>query len=208
MGIKNFIKKKLDDPKAIYFSGISNLSLDKYKEAFYDFDRLTLIEPTNIDNWYHRGVCLLGLENFDSALNDFEYVIKSDWKDPAIYFYMGYIKLRLHKYEEAIIYLNKSTQSGHLSFYKAISHFLIKEYSDAVDNFTKAIVLLKNEIDFWDTQIGKIAKNEYDICSCHLGRGISYIKLHNHEAALKDFKKVSYETYYKWTFATKKWGLY
>jgi tetratricopeptide (TPR) repeat protein len=206
MDIKNFIKKSLDDPQALFISGTRNMSLDKYKEAYNDFDRLVNLNSTKMVYRFYRGECSLALKKYEFALEDFEFIIKTGKVFNMEHFFAGLIKLKLGKYNEAITYLNKAYSDGYKYYYRGIAKFAINKYQEAIEDFTKSIETFDNEISM-DSQVGMIFKVENDTHSTYLFRGLSKLFLNDIEGAKTDISKVS-DGIISGKYGMKKFGIF
>lgn len=108
-----------------------------YKKAIADFDASDTLTPNFIDAPqghsvdYWRGICYLGLKDYENSLAYFDKYINNeieesgeDWVEVTAFLYRGIVYFETENYEEALLNFDKQLQySRHLSadakYYKA-----------------------------------------------------------------------------------------
>lgn len=80
--------------------GISFQNKNKKLSKVY-FSKAIKIEPSNPHNYFQLGLLYIRLNDFSSAIKEYNKALSLDFKSPTIYFNMGYAYAKLKKYKEA-----------------------------------------------------------------------------------------------------------
>lgn len=78
---------------------------------------------------------------FSEALDKFEKAVDLDPAEKAYYFQYGVTLYRMERYNRSLVYINLAegpqVNPVEKNYYRALNHYRMKEYSDAVNNFKK-----------------------------------------------------------------------
>ncbi len=80
--------------------GISLQNKNKKLSKIY-LSKAIKIEPSNPHNYFQLGLLYIRLNDFSSAIKEYNKALNLDFKSPTIYFNMGYAYAKLKKYKEA-----------------------------------------------------------------------------------------------------------
>jgi tetratricopeptide (TPR) repeat protein len=124
---------------------------------------------------YHRGVCYDHIGVFDSALEDFNMILKKDAAFAIAYFHRGKCHYELGDYSEAKKDLDNCSimcpTNADIYYYKGLCLMKKKKYEKALDQFSKAIDLDDHDYRFYSS------------------RGDAYFGLKNYNTAIENFDK-------------------
>ena len=79
-----------------------------YREAIILLDKAIAKNPKFKDAYLNRGICNENLNRLDSAINDYNKLLKFDPKNTSATYYIGLCKYKQNKFAEAVEYFNKA----------------------------------------------------------------------------------------------------
>jgi len=91
-------------------SGQQRLHKGDYAGALVEFNRVLKLDAKNAKAFSHRGLCQIGLKQFDKALPDFAKAIEIDPRHTYAYVGRGDVQLAHREYEEAIKEYSKAIE--------------------------------------------------------------------------------------------------
>ncbi|MEB3120792.1 MAG: tetratricopeptide repeat protein, partial [Snowella sp.] len=153
--------------KSHFMGGIWFLSNRKYKNAIDKFEAAIKIQQNYARAYYHCGIALACIEQYEKAINSFEEAInlfeevskiENDYFDADFrfdaYFWQSFIFLQIRDYQQAIKKnevaiqiakaLGDNTKSEQAYLLWADILFKMKMYDDAVEKLNKAIEINHN----------------------------------------------------------------
>ncbi len=153
---------------------IKEMSGDKFG-ALTDHNKAIAIAPTNADGYTERGIYNLNQKYAALAFADFNKAIALKPNSSYPYFYLSKIKYENNDLADALKDIDKAIlsddQQGRLFNFRGIIYSALKQYKNALENFSTAIKL--NPDDF----------------SSYLSRAQVYYGLENMDAACQDYSK-------------------
>ncbi len=138
-----------EDPSWCGYRGCNYLFFYRdYERALADFRATDTLTPGFTDFpqamsvKYLKGLCFLGLEQYDSALFHFQSYIDEDslkygleWVDQRVFLYRAVVQNRLKNYTTALRETRKGlsifNQSADLNYHKAIAHMHLNQIDSA-----------------------------------------------------------------------------
>jgi len=126
---------------------MSYANLENYKQASKDYTVAVFIDPS-ADNYYNRGVFLLGINYYQKAKNDFTTAIRLNRNNGYAYFYRGTTHVLLGKYKNAISDFEKALSFDDLDFDAmlglSMTYYKLKDAPMAKAYFDKAKNVLQS----------------------------------------------------------------
>ncbi|GGD24800.1 tetratricopeptide repeat protein [Hyunsoonleella pacifica] len=165
------------DPDLIgaYFNlGNTKFSLEDYKGAVEDFSKVIRFFPNDYKAYSQRALAYMELKNYKLAFKDFGACILIR-PNSRSYYNRGYALLEINYYKEAkndflkAVKLNSNNAPAY--FYLGVSHFLLGEFQQAIENLS--IATLKDNMDY----------------DAHFGLAIAYHHIGDLEKAKLSFKR-------------------
>lgn len=148
-------------------SGITKVALGEQDSALYFLNKTLSIEPRNKMGLYWRGMAYEQLGKDTQAFQDFNAAIAVDANYADALLKVGQIMYNRENFEEAISLLTRAIQNDaeeeESFFYRGNSYFGIQKYSDAWNDYSKAIELKE---DF------AVAYFNRGICAYNLGNQV------------------------------------
>lgn len=123
------------------------MTLNNYKGALKQIDKILEKENTNIDALLLRAICKDSLKSYTAALLDYNQVIAFSSRNEA-YKSRGVLRMKLGKFNEAIydfdkyLEINKYDESAY--YYRAQSKFKLTKFQGAINDEIKAFELNPN----------------------------------------------------------------
>jgi tetratricopeptide (TPR) repeat protein len=143
-----------------------------------------------LNSWYDKGIVFYNLGQYEEALHCFGQAIGINKSFVYAYIDSGLILNKFERYEEAIRYFNQSLkllENGEsddirnlVLGFKGISHYLFKQYDEAIKCFDCIDKQLTNEFPML-----KKYRPQFDIVS-----GLCHFNLENYSEAKKEFEKI------------------
>jgi serine/threonine protein kinase len=114
------------------------------KQAKVYLSKAIKIEPSNPHNYFQLGLLYIRLNDYSSAIQEYNKALKLDFKSPTIYFNMGYAYAKLKKYSEAEAMFIKSINlnppyKNEALFNLAVVQNLHGNNNEAVKNLKKIL---------------------------------------------------------------------
>lgn len=188
--LKEAIRLKTDYDTA-YFLLASIYSLTKeYQLAISAFSDLLKINPNYPKVHYHRGLQYYLIEDYQRALDDFNYEInaikKFDNRNFQFYYWRGHTYYALEKFQETIndmsIALDLFKKSDIESIkYSEIHINILQERGSSYINLNEFIKAIKD--------LDEVIELNPNISSSYNDRGLCYGRLGDNQKALLDFQK-------------------
>ena len=151
-----------------------------HEKAIAEFSRAIELDPTDGGRYRRRAWAYLGLQNWDSALDDLSRAIDLD-PDGDLYLTRGMTYYYAERYEEALADLDKALLIG--GIYAGAAHhgkgwtfYAMGRYEEAVEAYTQA------SADNWDDYAWPFFEDSHWL----LDRGIAYRELGQFDEALAD----------------------
>jgi S1-C subfamily serine protease len=130
--------------------------------------------------------------------------------DALEYFYKGYNKFEIGKFEDAVTnyskYIELSPREAKAFNYRGLAYWKLKKYNKAIKDFTKAMKIDPNfkpayinraevyikmeEYEKGTKDLGKLIKMDPENVNAYYSRGVCYSKDESYSKAIKDFSKV------------------
>src|SRR5690606_24366956 len=88
--------------------GAAKAGTGEHRQAIADYSRIILLDPSDNEAILQRGISLMELGKEDSALADFEFVIRNDSSNAMGYFYRASLQAKKMEYKKALSDLNAS----------------------------------------------------------------------------------------------------
>jgi tetratricopeptide (TPR) repeat protein len=146
-----------NDASAFFYRGYNKYSSEDYEGAISDYNKAIKIEPKNIEYIYRRANAKANSNNYTEAIEDINRVIELD----STFSMKGRLPIDMHYTRGIYKYSNKDFEG----FDKDINHYVKystnpskalsniaewfireKEYSTAIDYYTKSIHLLPEKL--------------------------------------------------------------
>jgi len=87
---------------AYYFSGLSNMQVEKHKKAINDFTDYILLNPDNEEIYYYLGISYYNIEKYNRAKESLERYLKYNNENGEAHYYLGIINENIVELETAI----------------------------------------------------------------------------------------------------------
>jgi tetratricopeptide (TPR) repeat protein len=161
-----------------YLSQISwnYYATDKYEQAIESVSQGLKLDPTNLENYYWRGIYYQEQRKYELAINDHNKYLKSYPNNKNTHELIAWSYFRLNKYPEAILYASKAIEIDPKSIKgmetRGRSFYYTGNYSAALTDFHTMI-----KIDPKDAV-------------AHKWRGYSNSSLNNYQQAILDYDRV------------------
>jgi tetratricopeptide (TPR) repeat protein len=197
-GTKIYVGNKAAE---LYETGYEKLEKKEFKSAIEDFDRSLsfadygswlfaeeLVKEHRSRVYAQRAWCYMQLNQYETALEDFNKAEELGFTRPELYSNRGWTKNHLEQYEDAMIDLKKAIDMGPnysiVDTYQGLanSYRMLEKYEESVKYYDKAI------------------ESDSAYASAYMGRGFVYNSLENYEEAIHDFTK-AIEMEYHYNFA-------
>lgn len=120
--------------------GIALQNTNKKQAKIY-LSKAIKIEPSNPHNYFQLGLLFIRLNNFSSAIKEYNKALDLDFKSPTIYFNMGYAYAKLKDYKQAEAMFIKSINLN--PPYKDEALFNLAVVQNLYGNNTAAVKNLK-----------------------------------------------------------------
>lgn len=101
------IRANRADLDAVFARGVAYKKMGDFREAFHDFQRLTLERPT-AEAWVNHGFCLGKLRFFESAIASYRMALDLGYRSAAVFNNIGFSHVQLARHEEAEPYLREA----------------------------------------------------------------------------------------------------
>lgn len=160
------VKDIFDNAEKYYINENYKKALDLFKKSYKE-------NATN-DCLNYIGCCYLKLEDYISAIEVFERLIKTnpDWERPVLN--LGQVYLQSGRFKKALEYFQKAISINDTSedayYYLGIYYYKIGDYELSKEYYQKSI------------------KINYTESEPHLNLGMCYFRLKRYEEALKEFE--------------------
>ncbi len=123
--------------------GIRVQNTNKSQAKIY-LSKAIKIEPLNPHNYFQLGLLYIRMNDYASAIKEYEKALKLNFKSPTIYFNMGYAYAQLKKYKDAEAMFIKSIKMNppykdEALFNLAVVQNLYGKNSEAVKNLKKIL---------------------------------------------------------------------
>lgn len=207
-GVKYLTHRRFDSAVKIFSKVIDSIPIKAESNNIKDVETED-IRWLSIDCSAHfcRGVAYNGLEQYDKAIADFNYHIKSGTKFDEVYFSRGLSYLHLRQYDKAIAdfshVINLSPENDSAYTCRGDMYYDSMQYDKAILDFTHAIKINPNNDETYDSRgLAYYDSEQYDkaiadfSCAIKLNpdndrylylRGRTYLALKQYDKALKDF---------------------
>ncbi|MBW2642839.1 MAG: tetratricopeptide repeat protein [Deltaproteobacteria bacterium] len=142
--------------ESFYFSGLSFLSLNKFKEALRSFNSAIELNPDLADAWSLKGSALYRLRRFEDALEAFSRAIELNPDNANTWSLKGFALYRLKNFEDALeafsraVELNPDLANAWSNKGAVLSKF--KRYEDALKACDRAIELNPDLAGAWSSK--------------------------------------------------------
>ena len=137
-----------DDMIAIELYANILYKLEDFEGALFNFNRIIMNDPENIDAHYYSGKCLINLGDIDGANKKFKDVLKIDLYYYQAYFEIGKNYLEIENYNQSISYLKQSIlldPENDITYqYLGIAFYKTEKMINALEAFERAIELNEN----------------------------------------------------------------
>jgi tetratricopeptide (TPR) repeat protein len=147
------------------------LDMNKYLEAFKDYNRVLLFHPMSVSANIGMGLLKMDLKDYDGAIEHFNQALNRK-KIYELYVNIAVIKILLNDYENAKKYLDTANILNPLGpevfINRGIIDINLKNYYNAIEEFNKA------------TKLNKYHNEPY------LYRGVAYIDLEKYQEAIEE----------------------
>jgi tetratricopeptide (TPR) repeat protein len=142
----NWVEKKLSGriiPES-FEKGEDLINEKKYEEALEYFTEKITKSPKSAKLYRFRGKCHLGLNNFFSAIYDFEQSLIFDNTIPETYFLKGKALYKIQEYDKAFLEFDKSDwhfrgENAEVLRWRGMARYFINQKEEAIRDFTKAM---------------------------------------------------------------------
>ncbi|WP_457625595.1 tetratricopeptide repeat protein [Persephonella sp.] len=167
-----------DIPEVYFWRGkvaTTDLNDEVIETAIGDFTQAVELKPDYWEAYFERGKVYLYFEKFEEAEEDFKKVIRLNPSFKDVYSYLAQIEIQRGNDEKAMEYLNNVTTGGDFKYYYNLGKIFLnaKNYSAAIENFTKAL-----------------EDNKYLVDGYYL-RSKAYEAVGKYREALEDLKKAA-----------------
>ncbi|MCQ8893831.1 MAG: tetratricopeptide repeat protein [Methanolinea sp.] len=126
----------------------------RFLDAIECFDRVIEMDPTHVDAWREKGICLKELGRYEEALQCFDRALDLDGKVPATYYAKGETLEKLGKetgdytlYEKAVtcfdLVLQKEPDNVNAWNYRGVCLKELGKFEEARRSFDKAQTILR-----------------------------------------------------------------
>ncbi len=193
--------------KTFYTSGRRLMSSKDFETAVDSLSGSIILDASNPDPWYYRGVCYIELQNTLAAIKDFNQVVELRPQNAMAFLQRGKAYLLNKQFENAAI--NFST-AGNIDLKLIEAHLLAAEsyremerYSEALSAYQKALAQDKDNPQIYFemgnmwviqenypqalTSFKEAIKKKKDYAEALYNRGLIYLKLLDSKSALDDF---------------------
>ncbi|GJD23918.1 hypothetical protein RIVM261_088740 [Rivularia sp. IAM M-261] len=110
--------------------------------AMMNLEKAIELEPENVKYYFDHAQIYLALRDYNSAIEDYYYIISIDKNNADAYYGLGYAKTDLGKYQEGIEDFTQAIRinSNHADAYlhRGINYNTICSYQNALDDANKA----------------------------------------------------------------------
>lgn len=191
-----------DKTYELFESGMEKLENQDYKSAIWDFDRSLsladkgswlfdkkLVDDLKSLNYAQRAWCYMQLDQYITALEDFNKAEELGFTRPELYSNRGWTKNHLEQYDDAMTDLKKAIDMepyyGIVDTYQGLanSYRMLEKYEESIKYYDKAI------------------ETDSAYASAYMGRGFAYNSLENYKEAIIDFtKSIELELPYSFAF--------
>ncbi len=177
-GLKNYQEAITDFTKAIqldpknaqYYNarGLQYGSLEDYKKAIEDITEAIRLDDKSVLYYAFRGIAYLGLKEYKQAISDLTETIRRDPKN-APYTVRG---LRYSEFKDNKIFISSYNKQISLVYVtRGNTYFKLKEYKQAIDDYTQAIKLDPKNAIYYNA------------------RGTTYSQLKDYKQAIDDYSQ-------------------
>jgi tetratricopeptide (TPR) repeat protein len=149
-----------------------------YKAAIKLFDKAIQKDPKLKEAYIQRGLCYENIDQDDKAINDYNSLLSFDPSNTTAFYYIGLIKYKQKKFDEAIQFYNKALKT--------------KGVSDPSDTSHIQVV-----IDFNKNGILAVDQAAFDVASykIYYERGLAYYSTKQIKRAFYDFENCIRQKY-------------
>ncbi len=141
------MKKEPQDAQYFYLRGLINAQLEKPDYARQDYDKAISLDPQIPSFYYERAFVLAGLGNYTHALADITHALSQDTSGNKLPYLMARAEFynQTSQFEKALAdceeIMVKSRDMAILYYQRGVARFGLKNYSQAITDFTRAIQL-------------------------------------------------------------------
>lgn len=144
-----FLELKPDNPDGLLNRANTLSTLGKFNEAIPDYNKyLTKNDDPKAYMW--RGVAYFNIQNYDSAIIDFNKSIEIDPDYYEPYYWLGVIYYNQQNYNDALKFLDlsisKNSNNVNSYIWKGLCYMNMNEYHKAIEQYSKAIEIDPNNI--------------------------------------------------------------
>lgn len=144
-----FLELKPDNPDGLLNRANTLSTLGKFNEAIPDYNKyLTKNDDPKAYMW--RGVAYFNIQNYDSAIIDFNKSIEIDPDYYEPYYWLGVIYYNQQNYNDALKFLDlsisKNSNNVNSYIWKGLCYMNMNEFHKAIEQYSKAIEIDPNNI--------------------------------------------------------------
>lgn len=143
--LKDILKKQPENWKAIYCLANAYMASGNPLAANVEYTRVLEYKSDYFLAYYERGLLKFSLNDFESALQDFDLCLYFDKFYSPAYLARGKSYFRLFKYDNALIDLNRAIvampTNGEAYYFRGLTQLRKSDYSAACGDLSKAVSL-------------------------------------------------------------------
>jgi len=140
--------KNKKNAKTAYNSAVENIRNLNFEVALTYLDAAVELDSTLNEALIQRGKVKVELGKINEATKDFILASRRDPKNGEPDFYLGYLPFKTDTSALILSKLNSAIQKGYIQaqafYYRGLYFLIAKEYSTAINDFTKAVELKVN----------------------------------------------------------------
>lgn len=165
--MKNF-KEMFEQGESFLDNGIKNKDEVLIKKSINVFDEIIKMSPNNYNGLRLRGLAKSKIENYASALKDFNKNLENYSQDYKSNMDVSVTELNLGMYNNALRHVNRAIEIGpnvpYFYLHKGNINLKLENYTESLDNYfsAKERGVKSNSIDAKIIKVGKIIKKNFN----------------------------------------------